>query len=223
MKKHLVLPCAVLSLLAGCTSQFATGIATSQPVVAPSDILLRETAALKEELSHLQKSYAQIAEENQQLREQSQQMAAEHSVAVARVEQLSEEMRQLYRNVADKTRTPLPSNWHQRLIEANQPAYAAIRDMLGGITEDEFPTVRTWYGRKWKELIQPFAENRFPTESQRDGLLSLLDEILAAEHKRMIAMKEQSATPVALKQSAAVGLGDPRWEKLSSDLRALRY
>ena len=227
MKKHLVLLSVAVSLLAGCSSQIGTGVATSQPVgwEYSSNALERETAALKRAFQQLQESHARIVAEHQRAIEQSQQLAAEHAVAVARVNQLTQEVSQLYRTVAETTRTPLPGNWHQRLIEQNRPVYVDIQDMLSGLTEAEFPTVRTWYGETWKELTKPFMENRFPTESQRDQLVGLLEEIMDAERKRMITMKEEAVTPVAIRQVGeltGIGLG-PRWEKLSADLQSLRY
>ena len=227
MKKHLVLLSVAVSLLAGCGSQIGTGVATSPPVgldYSPN-ALQQETAALQQAFQQLQESHARIVEEHKRAIEQSQQLAAEHALVMARVNEITQEVNQLYRTVAETTRSPLPGNWHQRLIEQNRSAYVDIQKMLSGLKEAEFPTVRTWYGAKWSELTKPFLENRFPTELQRDQLVSLLEEIIAAERKRMMAMEVQAVTPVAIGQTAeltGIGLG-PRWEKLSSDLRSLRY
>lgn len=223
MKKHLVLFSVAVSLLAGCSSQSGPDVAVSPP--NGWEHLVKEIAALTHACQQLQESHTQLTDEHQRLVTHAEQLAVEHALAVARVNQLDQEVNQLYRTVSESTRFPLPGNWHQRLIDQNRSAYGDIQDMLSGLTEAEFPTERTWYGAKWRTLTRPFLENRFPTESQRDQLVSLLDEIMDAERKRLIAMEEQAITPVAFGATAdltGIAFG-PRWDKLNSDLRALSY
>lgn len=105
-------------------------------------------------------------------------LLAEQRAAMAQLQETSLQLAELFeRALADLERAEPPHDWHARMIEQNRSPYQAIHDFLVSLQETEFPTERTWYGSKWKQLTLPFRVGRFPMEAERDQLVMLLDQI----------------------------------------------
>lgn len=231
--KRWLFPLAMVLALAGCVSVLAFGVRKvwgGRPVAVnaaarsdEADALRRAENALSQALS----SHQALAAGQQRLVRESGRLAEEHTVLARRLDEVAEELQQLYKSLATDSRGPqLPKSWHQRLIEQNREKYTAIRDMLCGLTEDEFPTTRTWYGDAWRRLVKPFLEGQFPTPVQRDQLVKLLDDIMASERHRVAALEGQGATVSVVVSRSAVPAGyclGTSWENLAQNLRDLRY
>jgi hypothetical protein len=78
--------------------------------------------------------------------------------------------------------------WHDKMIAANRAAYSDLVEVISSLTEEEFPTHVTWYGKEWRTLTLPFRVGRYPTAAERDNLLILLEEVgeIGEHHKRLI-------------------------------------
>ena len=148
-------------------------------------------------------------------------MAADHERVLRQLDTVNQELRQLYAAVAESKTVQVPKEWYQERIETNAEPYGRIHDLLASLTEEEFPTVRTWYGDAWRELVTPFQNGSFPTKFQRDRLVQLLNEIREGEQRRLAALEQTSTGPTAAAApaSAALCLG-PRgsnWQATCKD------
>ena len=231
--KRYLLPLAITLAFVGCVSLLAYGVravragrssANNATLRSIESDTLRRT---QDSLSQLLSSHQALALEQNRLVQESGQLAAEHEVLTQRLDEVTHELHQLYKTVsADSRPQKLPKNWHDRLIDQNRETYTAIHQMLTSLTEDEFPTTRTWYGDAWRKLIKPFVDGQFPTQPQRDQLVKLLDEIMISERHRVAALEGQGTTVPVMTSRNTVPAGyclGPAWEKLAQNLRSLSY
>jgi hypothetical protein len=188
----------------------------------PSSAALRQT-----DVEQLMSSQQLITQEQDRLALQNTELIAKQELLVQRLDALSGELTQLYGNLAAKSSNfPLPLAWHQRLIERNRVAYDAIRVMLASLTEDEFPTARTWYGNAWNELTKPFRDHAFPTVAQRDKLVQLLGEIAEGERQRLAKLQGQATVVSVATEHTAISTAScfgATWNALTENLRRLEY
>jgi outer membrane murein-binding lipoprotein Lpp len=222
-RRVLVLSAVILSLV-GCASLlgYSAYQGRAARLLHREQVVRRQTAR---QLQQLQSACERLAGESERLRQAQADLTAKHALALQRLDALSGEVEQLCKSAAVSSHLPLPANWHERLIAANQPIYDDICDMICNLMEDDFPTVRTWYGETWHQLVQPFRAHQFPAESHRDQLVELLGDIMQAERQRMQALGEQPILTVASGPETSIAgycLG-PRWERLVANLRALQY
>jgi hypothetical protein len=220
---------AIAIPLAGCTSLFRYGVSNPQVEVSLDSTSVAdasdEPASMQEppEPDQLLSSQQELIREHERLIQQLDQLSHKHASAVERLNEVTDRLCHLCADVAtDSDSQQQPQSWHQRLIEQNLSAYEKIGGMLGSLTEDNFPTVRTWYGETWHQLVAPFMASQFPSEDQRDALVELLDEIMDGERRRVAAMEGQEAAVSHSTVPLGYCLG-PKWEDLSKNLRELKY
>jgi hypothetical protein len=227
-KSFLVLAGAVV-LVAGCASLFTFGSRTPDAFDSLDNALAISAGTsaqfrqLQEGLRKLELSHQDLLSENARIASESADLAAAHAQAVRDLDRLSQEVNELCKTVVLNERVTLPSNWHHRMIEANRPIYQEIRAAVAGLDEDQFPTVRTWYGENWKKLTRPFHANEFPTEVQRDELVKLLDGIREGERLRTVALHATPAVNLTEPVTAHDDSLTATCEHLATQLRMLQY
>ena len=221
---------AVAVSFAGCASLFSYRIQSPKAnlsLQATPGLIQRESQAVRhteEELRQLASSHQELTREHERCVRQATELAAEHERVLRRLDAVSQELRQVYAAVAESRSVQVPQEWHQERIETNAEPYGRIRELLASLTEEEFPTVRTWYGDAWRELVTPFQKGRFPAKIQRDRLVQLLNEIREGEQRRLAALGRTSTGPTAAAATPSPALCQgPRWEQLESDLQELRF
>jgi hypothetical protein len=118
-------------------------------------------------------------------------LVEDQRLAVAQLQQLSENLISACDRLQSGTeQSELGQDWHERMIVQNQDAYTEIVQITSSLTEEVFPTQRTWYGEKWRALTLPFRAGRFPQLSERDQLLILLEELgnIGPHHERLFGL-----------------------------------
>ena len=189
---------AIAVSFAGCALLFSYRLQSPTASVSLEAIpawMQRESQAVRRteaELRQLALSHEQLTREHERWVRQATELAADHERALRRLDTVTQELHQLYTAVAESRSVQLPQEWHQEKIETNAEPYGRIRDLLASLTEQEFPTVRTWYGNAWRELVTPFQTGRFPTKIQRDRLVHLLNEIREGEQQRLAVLQQTS-------------------------------